>query len=202
MQRSLDGWDDLQPPQAVAGHLFFGLLLDAELADQVLARGRLIAAGRGFGGRFMHRQRLHISLQPVPQSRWDWGSAVAAACRAGASITMAPFWVSLDGVATFNSGEGENALVLTTSSPEVRELYGSLSEALIQERLPPGRPDFNPHVTLKRGPGSVDEMPAVGLGWMAREFLLIRSFRGQGRYEFPGRWRLQGRATPRSGPDL
>ncbi|HEX7760026.1 MAG TPA: 2'-5' RNA ligase family protein [Caulobacteraceae bacterium] len=198
MQRSLDWRDSPQRPPA-AGDLFFGLLLDAEPADQALARGRLIAEGMGFGGRFMHGRRLHISLQSVPPSRWDGESAVAAACRAGARVAMAPFWVSLDGVATFNSGKEENALVLTTSSPEVRELYGRLREALIQERLPPGRPDFNPHVTLKRGPGFVAEMPAVGLGWTAREFVLIRSFRGQGRYEIPGRWRLQGRATPRPG---
>lgn len=171
--------------------MFFAVLLKPDLADQVLEQGKRVADQNKFTGNPMHRERLHFSLAPVWPVGRRWEVAVDAARRAGDRIRMDAFPVWLDGVATFGSRGGGQSLVFTTSSAEIHDLYARLRQGLAWERLRPGKPEFRPHVTAMRGHGFVAEAPAFGLGWQVEEFLLIRSFYGEGRYEILGRWPLR-----------
>lgn len=52
---------------------------------------------------------------------------------------------------------------------------------------------FEPHVTLLRDRTRVaklGERVIEPIGWTVRDFVLIHSFLGRGRYQFYGRWQL------------
>ncbi len=52
------------------------------------------------------------------------------------------------------------------------------------------KPQYEPHVTLLYDDRRVAEQAVDTVGWTVREFVLVHSLHGQGRYVFLGRWKL------------
>jgi RNA 2',3'-cyclic 3'-phosphodiesterase len=51
------------------------------------------------------------------------------------------------------------------------------------------KPQYEPHVTLLYDDRCVAEQAVDTVRWTVREFVLVHSLHGQGRYVFLGRWK-------------
>lgn len=172
--------------------MFLALRPDRHVAEGLAGHGRQVGAHGGFRGTFLPPDRQHVSLHPVlAAGRQDVSRLVAAVGGAVQRAGMDAFEVVVSSVMTFKGGPRGVPLVAIVDGPLVRGCYRRLAEALVWDRLPVGRRQFEPHVTLAWGQGRIDEHPVVGLGWMAREIVLIRSHQGQGRHETLASWPLR-----------
>lgn len=139
-------------------------------------------------------ERLHVSLLSVGGFDGSCPPAVInAAVRAAATVSMAPFKVKFDRVASFSGGHKKRALVLTGIGVGVAgfvTLQKILLEAMMKAglRLPP-QPSFSPHMTMMYD-DRVCEFPIEPIEWTVSRFVLIDSLVGQSRHVHLGQWSL------------
>lgn len=120
---------------------------------------------------------------------------VEVACLIGSMVGAKPFRVCFDRLAPFGGG----ALVLRAEdgAPEAQAFWRVLTAIIADSPLKPFvARSFEPHVTLLRDRvlvPKIRERAIEPIGWTVREFTLIHSFLGQGRYEVLGRWQLSDR---------
>ena len=66
-----------------------------------------------------------------------------------------------------------------------------LGDSLRRRGIPAEKTTFTPHITLSYDKHEVEEEALIApIKWTVREFVLIKSFIGKGRYEVLGRWPL------------
>ncbi|PTE09599.1 2'-5' RNA ligase family protein [Mesorhizobium helmanticense] len=185
-------WDE--PDQRRNDRLFFAILLESTIATPLALRAASWQRELGLRGKLIAAKQLHISLVGLGDHDGLPMSLVEAACRAGGLVQAASFNVSFDRLSAFGGG----ALVLRGSDgiPPLQTFWRSLGATLADSPLKPFLANsFEPHVTLLRDRTRVaklGERTIEPIGWTVRDFVLVHSFLGQGRYQLYGRWRLSG----------
>ncbi|MFT3857360.1 MAG: RNA 2',3'-cyclic phosphodiesterase [Aquabacterium sp.] len=175
--------------------LFFALMPDAPAASQAEGWAQRMGAERGLKLRRGAREKFHITLFHVGDFV-GWPQAVVdEACRVAAQVHAAPFEVCLNRLGSFaGSAHRRPYVLLCTEAAALNAFQAHLHARLIAAGLTQGRQHvpYTPHLTLLYGREPLAERSVAPLSWTVREFVLIRSFIGQGRHEHLGRWPLMG----------
>jgi RNA 2',3'-cyclic 3'-phosphodiesterase len=172
-------------------------------------RARSEIAGVGERFRKSHRvsgtpvavDDLHLSLCPMGNPERLRQPLESTLLAAAAAVVADSFEATLDSAMRFSARGGQFPFVLCTDAATTEAML-NLRKAIAVEQLRAGLKvsgvsSFLPHVTLLRG-HAVDaiEESIAPVRWHVHEFVLIRSFFGQCRYEAIGRWPLTARAKP------
>ena len=163
--------------------LFFALWPDADSARELgrLARDLALRAG----GKPVPQSKIHLTLAFLGDVA-DARLAAAASVRSDASA----FAMVLDCLGSFPGARV--AWAGCTAPPRgLIELQSSLAGELRSQDFALDDRPFAPHLTLVRRISA--QVPTVGIEpieWQAREFALMRSELGTGRYAILDTWRL------------
>jgi 2'-5' RNA ligase len=181
------------------GHkLFFALRPDEETAERIARAVTAAHEARGLAARLRPSRIFHITLHYFgyfdgePDER-----VVTLASRAASELVRPAFDLSFD---TFKSWGDERAtrrpFVLTGGQglEGVRELRDGLVERLVAHGLAAPARDYEPHLTLRYDKRPAPAWPVELPGWIASEFVLVKSPQGETRHEVIGLWPLQGQA--------
>jgi len=183
------GFAEQRPPES----LFFALLPPPAIAAPARALADTLLAGQARRGRPLAEERLHVTLHFLGEFPGLPPRLLEEARAAAADVAMAPFELCLDQVRSFAGQRDRQPCVLGGTGEGVagaHALYESLAAVLAKHRLRTLGPRFVPHMTLFYGP-AVTAAAVPALRWQVDEFVLLRSFVGQGRYQEEGRWRLR-----------
>lgn len=171
-------------------NVFFAVQPAAAVGLHIAGRAREYVGRLRSGVRFLRPEQLHMSLLPVGAFDGALPSHIVDEAKAMAgTVSMAPFEVVFDRVASFGGG----ALVLTGGAGiagivRLREaLILALSKGGVSAR--PSK-SFTPHLTMayadRRCEFSIEPMC-----WPVSEFVLVDSLVGQSRHIVLGRWPLE-----------
>lgn len=186
------------PPARPAHRLFFALFPDGEARSRVIElraalQSRLALAERGAAA-----ERLHVTLVHVGDFVERPDEVITRAACAAAELAEGPIKLRFDRVSSFRGRPGHRPCILLgdeTAMAAVVAFQRRLQEALQAQGLDPkGHAVFTPHLTLLYADTTVAEQPAGPIEWTARDFALIDSLIGQGRYEAVGHWPLESAA--------
>jgi len=183
----------LEPAEPARDRLFFAILPDADTAERIGDLAQRLRGEHELKGRPVATDRLHVTLHFLGDYSGLPTDIVANACEAAAGLAQQAFYVAFDHVVSFSStprnrplvlrgGEGLDALILFQ-----RDLVLALGTVMQGRR---SSASLTPHVTLLYDDKSVAEQKVELIGWNAREFVLIHSVIGEGRYRPIGRWEL------------
>jgi RNA 2',3'-cyclic 3'-phosphodiesterase len=153
------------------------------------------------------RRRLRLSATPIPPERlhvtllsvggFDGScppAVIDATMRAAGTVSMAPFKVEFDRVASFSGSHGQRALVLTGDGDGIAgfmRLRDALKHALMNAGLRlPRQSGFSPHLTMMYDENRISEFAVEPIGWTVSRFVLIDSLVGQSRHVHLGQWSL------------
>jgi 2'-5' RNA ligase len=181
-----------------ASHLFFALCPDAALRESIVGVVETLELGQPMGGRALHPDRHHLTLQYLGEFQPLPPSLVEAAKAAATKVCVPGFELLLDQVGSF-PGSRVGWLGPRAIPQGLSRLWHALDNALasagVQVRSSAA---FKPHLTIRR---DVDRLivssPIDALRWPVRDFVLIESR--------PGRpcavlHRQDLHTTPSSGP--
>lgn len=181
----------------MSGHkLFFALRPDEDRAEAI---ARVVSAGheaRGLRPRLRPSRIFHITLHYFgyfdgePDAR-----IVELASRAASEVVWPAFDLGFDRFASWGDvGTGKHPFVLTGGQglEAVRELNEVLVARLVAHGLARPEREFNPHLTLRYDKRPSPAWPVDLPGWVASEFVLVKSPQGLTRHDVIGRWALQG----------
>ena len=138
---------------------------------------------------------LHLSLCPMGKPERLRQSLEGALLAAAGEVRAMGFVAILDSAMRFSAKDGQFPFVLcadTATTESALQLRKAIAAAQARVGLQvSGVSSFLPHVTLLHGHAvdSIEESIA-SIHWHVREFVLIRSFFGQSKYEVIGRWPL------------
>ncbi|TPG08412.1 2'-5' RNA ligase [Rhodanobacter glycinis] len=144
---------------------------------------------------------LHLSLCPMGKPERLRQPLESALLAAAAEVVAESFDATLDSAMRFSARDGQFPFVLCTDAATTAaalDLRKAIAAALLRVGLQvSGVSSFLPHVTLLQG-HAVDaiEESITPIQWHVHEFVLIRSFFGQSRYEVIGCWPLTLQAEP------
>ncbi len=170
--------------------LLFMIRLPMDVAQQVIGLVDLLKRDHGLANWTYDAQRLHITLFRFGQHVDLPPVLVERAKQAAALVEVPPFEVTFKRIEAW-----PDALVLlcedglTSLSAFRRELSVALERAGLDWTH---KAAFTPHITLMRGPTTVDAQMVKTFRWTVGEFVLVNSLVGQGRYVELGRWPLRG----------
>ena len=181
----------------VAGHkLFFALRPDEETAERI---ARFVTAeheSRGLNARLRPSRIFHITLHYFGYFDGEpEAQLVASAERAAAEVLRPAFDLSFDSFTSWGRDDAaKHPFVLTGGQglELVRELRDALVERLAAHGLPAPAQDYEPHLTLRYDKRRAPVWPVELPGWVASEFVLVKSPQGLTRHDVIGRWPLQG----------
>jgi 2'-5' RNA ligase len=174
------------------------LLLDPGLHQTATNRIRSTCQKYGFTGTPYAAGRLHLSLLGFGEHHEELAAAVS---QVAATIRFPPFEVRLDKALSFRHHPPRCPFVLTSEQGvnEVRVFFQVLHKRFYGDV--PGSTKssaFIPHLTLlwdqKMIPSHALERP---LSWTAHDFVLVRSYQGESRYDILGRWPLLADEAPK-----
>jgi 2'-5' RNA ligase len=174
--------------------LFFGVLPGAGAALPFFRFGQDFIREHGLFGRSLEEERLHISLQHVGDYKRIKSKFEYAARLVGSAVSIPPFEVIFHSIGSFRTRPGRHPLVLLGESKALMELHRLIGAEMAKYGLRAAR-DFTPHMTLFYGPRILAFRPIAPLRLVVREFVLIHSERGLGRYNILGRWPLLDQAV-------
>jgi 2'-5' RNA ligase len=147
----------------------------------------------GLDGSRIDVERLHMSLHHIGDYARLKPDVLYRAERAGEAVAMRPFEVTCRSIMSFagapmrNGGKRDRPLVLLGESDALVELHAMLDTALKGYKLRAAA-QFTPHMTLLYSPNGVAPQPVEPIRFMVKDFALIHSERGLGRYHTVGRW--------------
>jgi 2'-5' RNA ligase len=148
-------------------------------------------------------ERFHLTLSPMGKAerlRQPLESALVAAAQ---QVRGKAFDVTLDSAMRFSAKDNRFPFVLcadTATTASALALRKAIAEAQLREGLHvTGISSFLPHVTLMYG-HAIDAIQesVTPVHWVAKEFVLVRSFFGHSRHELVGRWALEPASAPLS----
>ncbi len=175
---------------------FFAMIPPVQTKTKILLAGERFRQSHRLIGSRVDVDRLHMALCPLGRAERLRKPVESALLEAAAEVRVAPFEIVLDSAMRFSSSQdGHYPFVLCAddaSGKSLARLRRAIAEAQYRAGLyVPGVSHFLPHITLLYGYliGSVQEsIPPIA--WLAREFVLIRSYFGYLRHEIIGRWPL------------
>jgi 2'-5' RNA ligase len=173
-------------------NLFFALLPECETVAPISQLGEAICGAHKFRGKPIWPDRLHLTLLPVGNPDWSLAESIPRASIAAARVRATPFEIALDVTESF-SVRDRHPFVL--GSGEGLQKFTALQKYLAYELACEGFEGSRvsaPHMTLMWADHCVDEYPIAPIRWMAREFVLVRSYVGKSTHEYIGRWPLGG----------
>ncbi|MFG6488397.1 2'-5' RNA ligase family protein [Roseateles sp. BYS78W] len=181
----------------MAGHkLFFALRPDEATAERIASIVTAEHEARGLAARLRPSRVFHITLHYFGCFDGEPDThIVASAERAAAEVVRPAFDLSFD---RFTSWGGQRAarhpFVLTGGQglEAVRELRDALVERLLAHGLAAPERDYEPHLTLRYDKRPAPAWPIDLPGWIASDFVLIKSPQGLTRHDVIDRWPLQG----------
>ena len=188
------------PSELAAGiNYFFALLPDGPTRAAIADVGERFRKSHRVGGSPVGIDSLHLTLCPMGRPERLRQPPIESALLAAAGEVRAPgFVASLDSAMRFSARDGQFPFVLCADGATT-EAALNLRKAVAAAQLRVGLQvsgvsSFLPHVTMLHG-HAVDaiEESITAIRWRVSEFVLIRSFFGQSRFEVVGRWPL---ATP------
>jgi len=173
--------------------LFFALLLGVADASQIVRLRERLCEDSGLSGHRVAANLLHISLHGIGAYDGLPRAVVQRAKEAGAALLTKPFDIVLDRAMSFGPKRQVRPLVLRTGDEVAlvtfhRLLGGALKNAGFRRIAS----RFTPHMTLLYGDRTVVERPIDAIQWTVRDFVLVRSLRGQSKYIHLARWPLRG----------
>lgn len=180
----------------VARHkLFFALRPDDEAAGVIARVAEAEHAARGLPARLRPCSIFHITLhyfscfdgEPDP-------ALVAAGCRAASEVNHPAFDLSFDRFESWGgAGARQHPFVLTGGQglEAVRMLREALALRLAAHGMAAGAA-YQPHLTLRYDKRPAPAWPVDLPGWVASEFVLVKSPQGLTRHDIVARWPLQG----------
>jgi 2'-5' RNA ligase len=169
--------------------LFFGVLPPRPVAARILGDARNVQRRSRIHGRLRPAEVLHITLCGIEGADETRPGAVVGAKHAAWSVCASPFDLTLDRYESWSP----HHVMRPSESPGLMRLHRSL-EGAVHELVPGFSPSaFAPHMTFLYGepkapPGFLNEP----ITWTVEDFVLVRSFQGETRYECLGRYRLDG----------
>jgi 2'-5' RNA ligase len=190
-QLSLMGFEDAQPTD----RLFFAIFPDANSAARIARLAEGLRDSHGLRGKPLASDRFHITLHHLGDHVGLPQSIVAAACEAGANVTMPQFDVAFDQVGGFARGTGNRPFVLQGGDglAALALFQRVLGTAMMKAGLKRWtETSFTPHVTLLYDDQEVARYSVETIGWTVKEFVLVQSLLGQTRHIPLARWQLRG----------
>ena len=191
-QLSLVGVEGSRQP---ADGLFFAVLPEEVAAADISRLAQHQSRAHGLKGEPILADRLHVSLHNIGGYAGRPRGIVAAGCEAGGAVEMSSFDVAFDRVMSFGGRLGNHPLVLRGGDGIVGLLALHRHLGLALQKVGLWRwvkLQYEPHVTLLYDDRCLAEQPVDPVRWTVREFVLVHSLHGQGRYVIVGRWPLRG----------
>lgn len=184
-QLSLGFGDDIPTER-----LFFAVMPDPSTAARIVELATALCDEHGLTGKLLQRDRLHVTLHHLGDYAGVPPGLLARAQQAAARLRLPAFEVCFDQVGSF-AGNRQHPFVLRGESgvERLHALQQELGRCLQGIGNKPGHA-FTPHVTLLYDRRRLPLQPVQPLRWHVGEFVLIRSFLGQTRYQLEGRWPL------------
>lgn len=180
----------------MAGHkLFFALRPDEATAGRIAHCVAAEHEARGLPARLRPSRIFHITLHYFGYFAGEPDAHVVELARQAASDVVRPaFDLGFDRFQSWGRpGSDRHPFVLTGGQglEAVRELQEVLVDRLVAHGLARPERDYEPHLTLR-----YDERPAPAWGvdlpgWVASEFVLVKSPQGLTRHDVIGHWPLQ-----------
>ena len=171
--------------------LFFALQPEPAAAGWAVELAEGLRAAHDLKAQATDARRLHVTLHHLGALRQE---TLARALRAAATLDCPAFEVRFDMATSFKSGAKKRPLVLLNREAlqPLQDFRSTLGVALSLHGVDVDTGSFTPHLTLLRDARAVPEQPVGPVAWKAREFVLLQSLVGQGRYVVLGRWPLNG----------
>ncbi|CAM3663578.1 2'-5' RNA ligase family protein [Roseateles saccharophilus] len=178
------------------GHkLFFALRPDAETAERIAGAVSAEHAARGLAPRLRPSRIFHITLHYFGYFDGEPDAQlVALASRAAAEVLRPAFDLGFDCFRSWGEpAASKHPFVLTGGQglEPVRELRDALVARLVAHGLAAPARDYEPHLTLRYDKRVAPAWDVALPGWIASEFVLVKSPQGETRHEVIGRWPLQ-----------
>ncbi|MBD0416096.1 2'-5' RNA ligase family protein [Oryzicola mucosus] len=161
------------------------------------AFGSSFIRANALDGRCLERSRLHLSLSHIGDYTRLKSSRVYAVGLAASEVSAPAFEVRLHAIRSFDgrppvaNKPRSRPLVLLGDGDGLPKLHATLTEALREKGLRVAT-RFTPHLTLSYGEATVPLQAIEPMRFIAKEFALVHSMLGQGRYNILGRWPLNG----------
>lgn len=178
------------PRDEAVHRLFFALWPDDALRQGIADAAARLECQHAPGGRRLHSERYHLTLQFLGDFQPLRPSVVDAAQAAADALRLPAFELVLDHAGSF---AGSRVWWLGTCGipPGLRALWDKLGMALakagMQVKSPPA---FAPHLTIQRDVRKqIAPVPIEPQHWSVRSFVLIDSQPGR-RYEVLREWPL------------
>lgn len=181
----------------MTGHkLFFALRPDEETAERIARFATAEHEARGLQPRLRPSRIFHITLHYFgyvdgePDAR-----LVELASRAASELVWPAFDLSFDAFRSWGKERSsKHPFVLTGGQglEAVRELRDALLERLVAHGFSEPELDYEPHLTLRYDKRAAPDWPVELPGWVASEFVLVKSPQGLTRHDVIARWPLQG----------
>lgn len=190
-----------QPELAPGISYFFAVLPDDRARTEIAGVGERFCKSHRVSGSPVAIDSLHLSLCPMGKPERLRQPLESALLAAAAGVVAESFDATLDSAMRFSARDSQFPFVLCTDATTTAAAL-TLRKAIAAAQLGVGLQvrgvsSFLPHVTLLQG-HAVDaiEESITPIHWPVHEFVLIRSFFGQSRYEVIGRWPLTMQAGP------
>jgi 2'-5' RNA ligase len=165
--------------------LFFALWPGEDAAQHLSALSQSVAAQ--VEGRPVPRGRIHLTLAFLGELA---PARAEEAMRAGESTRPGAFDLVLDQVGSFRAARVAWA-GCAHAPPGLKTLQTRLAKALRSRDFALEERPFAAHVTLARKISRpLERMPIPPIAWQAREYTLVRSEAGTGRYTVLETWPL------------
>ena len=181
----------------MTGHkLFFALRPDEETAERIARVVTAEHAARGLQARLRPSGIFHVTLHYFGYFDGEPNAQVVAlAGRAASEVVRPPVNLGFERFTSWgDAGATRHPYVLTGGQglDAVRELRDALVERLVAHGLAAPARDYQPHLTLRYDKRPAPVWPIELRGWLASDFVLVKSPQGQTRHEVIGRWPLRG----------
>lgn len=173
--------------------LFLAIFPTDIAASRMAHLAQRLRRAYGLIGTQLASARFHISLFALGDYEGLPQAVVAAANDVALSVAAPAFDVRLDRALSFRGGRGGRPLVLCGGEGVLKlmtfqqTLGASLARAGLRGRV---RRRFTPHATLLYDSRGIPEQTVETISWTAREFVLVHSRLGGGKYVRLLRWPL------------
>lgn len=180
---------------------FFALLPDDRARSEIVSVGERFRKSHRVSGSPTGIDSLHLALCPMGKPERLRQPVESALMSAAGEVRGGGFIATVDSAMRFSAKDGQFPFVLCTdtfTTESALKLRKAIAEAQSRVGLQvSGVSSFLPHVTLLHG-HAVDtiEESITPIYWHVHEFVLIRSFFGQSKYEVIGRWPLATEREP------
>lgn len=187
--------------RAAGINYFFAVMPDAPTRSDIAGVGERLRKTHRVSGTSVNVDNLHLTICPMGKPERLRQPLETALLAAAAEVCVKSFDAALDSVMRFSVRNDHFPLVLcadSATSAATLNLRKAIAAAQLGVGLQvSGVSSFLPHVTLLHG-HAVDtiEESITPIHWRVSEFVLIRSFFGESRYEVVGRWPLAMEPEP------